>query len=183
MHVLHACQSCSTAIVQYRYSLSFNTHVSKMLDKTDGKRSSHCRCFMMVTNKPTIISGMVSMAVNSGSLLTRRRLPAVWSVLHTRTHTVHWSNPNKLSTVKQVSASPRTQAPTEAPCAPSPIQAGAQLRHWLGPPSPRRSPPNGRSTRSFAQLNASFPGGRPPSQQKEGEMLIQQHTDESKSEI
>lgn len=139
---------------------------------------SHCRCFMILT-KPTIISGMVSMAVNSGSLLTCRRLPAVWSVLHT--HVVHWSNPNKLSSVKQVSVSPRTQAPTEAPCAPSPIRAGAQLRHWLGPPSPRRSPPNGRSTRPFAQLNASFPGGRPPSRHKEGEMLIQQHTDESKS--
>lgn len=66
---------------------------------------------------------------------------------------------------RQVSSSARTQAPTEAPPAPSPVRPGAQLRHWLGPPSPRRSPPNGRSTRPSARLTVLSPVGRPPGQQ------------------
>lgn len=79
-------------------------------------------------------------------------------------------NMMQLGSGKHTNSSPRKQAPTEVPSAPSPVRPGALLRHWLGPPSPRHSPPNGHSSRPSAPLTASFPVSPPPSQQKEGEM-------------
>ncbi len=85
---------------------------------------------------------------------------------------VHWSNLNQWSSDEPASSSPRTQAPTEAPSAPFPERPGAQLRHRLGPPSPTRSPPIGRSTRPSAQLTVSSPVGPPPSQHTGGKTLF-----------
>lgn len=64
--------------------------------------------------------------------------------------------------VNHFSASARTQGPTEAHSALSPAAAAAQLRHWLGRPSPGQSPPSDHSIRQSSQQSSSFPGGLPP---------------------
>lgn len=133
-----------------------------------------CLMFRLMKKQPSVIADVVFwhtnlylwkgyMAVNTGSLQHSEPSKAPRSFLSPRIM-VRFSNMRQSGSVNQTSSSPRTQAPTEAPSAPSPVRPGALLRHWRGPPSPRHNPPNGRSTRPSALPTASFPVGRPPSQ-------------------
>lgn len=85
-----------------------------------------------------------------------------WTLGHFHTENASCCDP-VIQQVHQVSASTRTQAPTETPSALSPAAAAALLQQQLGPPSPGHSPPSDHSTRPSFQQNSSFPEGLPPS--------------------